>query len=100
MDIYIKNSDDTLKPVALRDVLAKAIAKGMGTNLENIEMDVDKHNDGSGSWIEVNQLTDDKSLQIKVSIWFDDDGNNVEDIKVYKTPIKTIIDNDNSKELI
>jgi hypothetical protein len=100
MEIYIKKSDGTLKPVALRDALAKAIAKGMGVKTEDVEMDVDRHSDGSGSWVEVSQNTEDNSTQITVSIWFDDDGNNVEDIKVYKTPVKTIVDSDNIEELI
>jgi len=98
MKYFVQDSEGTLTEVCFRDLLAEKLAKDFKFD-KNIEIDVDRHTDGSGSWVQVEQkIRNEKEKQIiSTVISFDNSGNVIDSFNVYHTPIEEIINSDKTK---
>lgn len=65
--------------------LRDRIARNLTQNRIGEEVEVDRYNDGSGSWIDI-RVNSDTSLVIG----FDDKGNNIESINAYKDIVQVV----------
>lgn len=93
MEIYLKDEDGRLQEITLLYLLDKAFNKA-GFKMENGSWSDENHN-----WIGIVQ-ENKKPEQIITNIIFENDGNTIIDLNVYIAPIKIIVDNDNSRQLV
>lgn len=91
MELYIKKGDE-LKKTTLIEVLYKAIKN------QKLIAEMDKFNDGSGSWISVKQNTS-KPSELNTVFGFNDSGDTLNEIEVYEADIKTFVDDENMRKL-
>lgn len=97
---YFKQDDEgKLQEICFRDMLGEKLAEDLDESSPTM-IDIDKHHDGSGSWVEIEQINEAKKVQITVAIQFDDEGDDITSINVYKTPVKQIVDSDKTECLI
>ena len=92
MEIYIKNKEGLLEETTLRKVLIEQLEY-------KFELDIGSFNGENYNWIGIEQESKAPS-KVSVNIIFEDDGNTIQEIKVYEVPLVTIEDNDNSKQII
>lgn len=94
MELYIK-SEGVLKETTLSDVLKQQL-RAAGFDMDNGSFSDENHN-----WIGIIQERKGKNAaQITVNITLDDDGNTITGVKVYEAPIRKVIDEDNSKQIV
>lgn len=93
MEIYVKDKDGKLQETTLFDLMDEAFKKA-GFEMENGSWRDENHN-----WIGVTQ-ENKKPEQITTNITFKNDGNTITGIHVYSAPIKRVVDEDNSRQLI
>lgn len=93
MEIFVKDEDGKWKETDLFKLLNTAFTKA-GFVMENGSWDDENHN-----WIGIVQ-ENKKSKQIVTNITFKNDGNTITGLNVYVIPIKRVVDNDNSKQII
>lgn len=93
MEILVKNKSEHFHPHNVRDVMEAALHKAGYT------MDVGSLSDGSGAWLQIIQQNEDN--QVIVEFQFKEHHRNeITGVHVYSSPIKTIVDEENSKMLI
>lgn len=93
MELYIKNKQGQLEEVSLINVFEKAL------NDAGFEMDNGSFQGEDHSWIGIIQ-NGIRECEILTNIQFKSNGNKVCGLNVYTTPIKTILDKDNSVKLV
>lgn len=93
MEIYIKDKDGKLQETTLFNLLNKAFKKA-GFKLENGSWNDENHN-----WIGVVQESK-KPAQVTTNITFENNGNTITGLKVYVAPIKRVVDEDNSEQVV
>lgn len=93
MEIYIKDKDGKLQETTLFDLMDKALRKA-GFTMENGSWSNENHN-----WIGVIQESK-KPEQVTTNITFENDGNTITGLSVYAAPIKRVVDDDNSRQVI
>ena len=64
---------------------------------DDLDVEPGRFNDKSASWIEIKKRNDDN--EISIVIQFNQKGNEIIDIEVWKAPIKTIVDMENQKRI-
>ena len=96
MKIFVQDEDGKLQETNLRDLIAEKLAKDL-FDCKPITIDANRLTDGSGSWVEIENKLDDKIITVTIS--FDDEGDEITDVNVYLTPIKHIVDHDNTTRL-
>lgn len=93
MEIYYKNKDGKLQETNIFELLNNAFVKA-GFNMDNGSWKEDNHN-----WLGVIQESK-KPEQVTTNITFENDMNTITELKVYTAPIKRVVDDDNSKQII
>ena len=93
MEIYIKDTDGKLQETTLFDLMDKALRKA-GFTMENGSWSDENHN-----WIGVIQESK-KPEQVTTNITFENDGNTITGLNVYVAPIKRVVDDDNSRQVV
>lgn len=93
MELYFKNSEGQLQETTLCQVLSNAFKKA-GLKIENGCFSDENH-----MWLGIIQ-ENKKPAQVTTNITFNNDGNTITGLNVYETPIKRIIDEDNSRQII
>lgn len=93
MEIYIKDKDGKLQETTLFYLLNKAFEKA-GFNMENGSWSDENHN-----WLGVVQESK-KPAQVTTNITFTNDGNTITGLNVYVAPIKRVVDEDSSKQVV
>lgn len=93
MKLYTGEKIEDLKEVRLIDVLSKNLNSKTEFNVK-----VGAFNDGSGSWISLEKETE-KEL-IDVSISFNIEGIEIDNIRAWKTPIKRVVVEDEQKQIL
>jgi hypothetical protein len=93
MELYFKDSEGKLQEVKLISILKTAFTCA-GFKMENGSFEGENHH-----WIGIVQESK-KPSQVVTNITFKDDGNTITGLKVYESPIKRIVDEDNSKQVI
>jgi hypothetical protein len=93
MELYIKNNNGQLEETTLMQILEKALSKA-GLKMDNGCFSGENHN-----WIGVVQESKRPS-EVVTNITFKDDGNTITGLKVFETPIKRVVDSDNSRQVV
>lgn len=93
MELYIKNKKGQLEETTLMQIFSKALDKS-GFKRENGSFDGEDHN-----WIGIVQESK-KPSEVTTNITFRDDGNTITGVRVYESPIKRVVDDENSKCII
>ena len=93
MEIYFKNSKGQIEETNLKGLLILALINA-GFEMENGRFEGENHN-----WIGIVQESK-KPSRVVTNICFEDDGNTITGLKVFEAPIKTIVEEDNSKQVI
>ena len=93
MEIYIKNSKGQLEETTLYKVLENAFGSA-GFKMENGSFSNENHR-----WIGIVQESK-KPSEVVTNITFNDKGDTITGVKVYETPIKWVVDSDNSRQVI
>lgn len=93
MELYIKNDNGQLEETTLMQILEKALSKA-GFKMDNGCFNGENHN-----WIGVVQESK-KPSEVVTNITFNDDGNTITGLKVFETPIKRVVDSDNSRQVV
>lgn len=97
MKIYVGKNKKEAKEISLKSLLTELLCN----DLDNVEIEADRFNDDSASWININQINEKDRVSIDIVVGFDpEDDNQFEGIRVWTTPIKTIIDHDETKKLV
>jgi hypothetical protein len=96
MKIYVGNNKLKAKQITLKELIYNSLQKDTSFN-NRAEINSDRFNDGSDSWIELKQFTDKKVVDIVIGFNTEDD-NKIEDIKIWESKYK--IDEDSSKTII
>jgi hypothetical protein len=96
MEYFRKNKDGVLEQVCFRDILGQKLAEDLNI-IKSIKIDCDEHSDNSGSWVEI--LIEREKIQVSIVIGFDHEGDVIDDVSVYKTPIERVIKNDKTKRI-
>lgn len=92
MELYLKNSKGQLEEANLVNVLEKAFSEA-GFTMDSGEFTGEDH-----IWVGIVQ--ESKSSQIVTNITFKEDCKTITGLHIYETPIKRVIDEDDSKQLI
>jgi hypothetical protein len=93
MEIYIKDTDGKLQETTLFSLMDKAL-RNAGFTMENGSWSDENHN-----WIGVIQESK-KPEQVTTNITFENDGNTITGLNVYAAPIKRVVDEDNSRQVV
>lgn len=93
MEIYRKDKDGKLQETTLFDLLNDAFNKA-GFTMGNGSWSNENHN-----WIGVIQESK-KPEQVTTNITFENDGNTITGLNVYAAPIKRVVDEDNSRQVV
>jgi Cu/Zn superoxide dismutase len=93
MEIFIKNENGLLQQTSIMSLLGIAFKKA------KFKIDAATFRGENHNWIGVVQESK-KPSEVVVNITFEDDGNTILGVHVYETPIKTVVDSDNSKQII
>lgn len=93
--IFVQNGKGELKETTLKGLIATSFENCKN---DEIETSVDGFTDGSGTWINIDKEFETKKMTVCVS--FDDSGQILEDISVFKTPIKKVVDDENCKKIM
>jgi hypothetical protein len=93
MEIYYKNSAGQLEETSLVGLLKSAFEKA-GLKMNNGLFVGENH-----QWIGIVQESK-KPSEVTVNITFDEKGNNITGLKVFESPIKRVVDNDDMKQII
>lgn len=93
MEIYIKDIDGKLQEITLFDLMDKAL-RNAGFTMKNGSWCNENHN-----WIGVIQESE-KSEQVTTNITFENDGNTITGLNIYASPIKRVVDDDNSRQIV
>ena len=94
---FKQDSEGHLKEVSLMDIIANELEQS-DEFYSKFDVDVDSYEDDSGSWIEIMQDVEDKKMAIV--LMFDYKGNTIENVGVYETPIKKVVQSDKTKQII
>jgi len=94
---FKQNKEGELKEINLRDLIAEAMENSEPFT-ERFNIDVDSYEDDSGSWIEITK--DELDNRIAIVLMFSNDGHIIDNLAVYKTPIKQVIQSDKTKQII
>lgn len=98
MKIYIQKTEEkSITEISLYD-LFEHMLEGSVSLKKNTKIEADSFNDKSGKWIEIKEKQ--KKKIISLVLMFNDEGDKLTDLSVFKTPIKTIIDEENTKQII
>ena len=93
MELYFKNTDGQLQETTLRQILGNAFNKA-GFKMDNGSFKGEDH-----MWLGIVQESK-KPSQVVTNISFKEDGNTITELKVYEAPIKRIVDESNSKQIV
>jgi hypothetical protein len=93
MELYFKNSEGQLQETNLIQILSNAL-KTANFKMDNGSFEGDNH-----KWIGVVQKSKNKT-QVVTNITFLDDGNTITGLNVYETPIITLVDEENSRQVV
>ena len=93
MEIYYKDKDGKLQETTVYDLLDISFRKA------NFKMENGEWSDENHKWIGLVQESED-SCQITTNITFSNDGNTVKGLRIYSAPIKRVVDEDNSRQII
>lgn len=93
MELYFKNAQGQLEETTLYNVLTKAFHNA-GFKMDNGSFIGEDH-----KWIGIVQESN-KPSEVVTNISLNNDGNTIIGLKVYETPIKRVLDEDNSKEIV
>ena len=93
MEIYVKNSKGQLEETTLIQVLQMALNEA-GFKMENGSFSGENHR-----WIGIVQESK-KPAEVVTNITFNDKGDIITGVKVYETPIKRVVDSDNSRQVV
>jgi len=98
MKYFVQDDEGTLTEVCFRDLLGEKLTKDLRF-AENITVEIDRHTDGSGSWVQVEQKikTKEEKKVITTLISFDVNGKSITDFNIYHTPIEELINHDETK---
>jgi len=97
LKFYIQRDDSNgIIPIKLRDLIAEALEENVSLECPTV-VETDGYSDNSGTWIEVKETREDK--EIALILMFDDAGEELNNINLYETPIKKVVDHDNTKQL-
>lgn len=94
MEIYVKNSEGELKQTDLKSLLISSFDKA-GLQMDNGSFEKEDH-----QWLGIVQRDKDNTVEVTVNITFKDDRNSITGLKVYKSKIKMVVDDENSKQII
>jgi len=98
MNKYFKqDKEGNLKEISLRNLIAEAMDESEPFN-EEFKSEVDGYSDESGSWIDITKDESDK--RISIVLMFDNNGDIIENIGVFSTPIRQVVDSDKTKQII
>jgi hypothetical protein len=96
MKIYVGSNKLKAKQITLKELIYNSLQKDC--NFSNrVELNSDRFSDGSASWIEIRQFTNEKVVDIGINFDAEDD-NKLEDIAVWEYKYK--VDDDSSKTII
>lgn len=93
MEIYIKNSKGQLEETSLYNILNLAFG------VSGLKMDNGSFPGEDYKWIGVVQESK-KPSEVVVNILFNEKGDTITGVKVYETPIKRVVDRDNSRLVV
>ena len=93
MEIYIEDTDGKLQKTTLLRLMNEALVAA-GFKMDNVTWSNENYN--LLGIIQENK----NSEQITTNIVFNNDENSINGLSVYVTPIKRVIDEDNTKQLI
>ena len=94
---FKQDKEGNLKEISLRKLIAEAMEDSEPFS-EEFKVEMDGFSDGSGSWIEL--IKDESDNRIAIILMFDNDGHIIENVAVYKTPIKQVVESDKTKQII
>lgn len=93
MELYFKNQEGQLQETNLRQILSHAFIEA-GFEMDNGSFKGENH-----MWVGIVQESK-KPSQVVTNICFKDDGNTITELKVFETPIRRVVDEDNSKRIV
>lgn len=93
MELYFKNEKGQLELTTLKDLLNYSFSKA------GYEMDIGNFEGGNHHWVGVVQKSK-KPSKVVTNILFKEDCNKITGLHVYETPIITVEDDDNSKQIV
>ena len=93
MEIYLKNNEGVLQETTIMEVLKIALKKA------KIKMDNGRLSDDSSQWVGIVQESKAPS-EVTINLAFEEDGNSIMDVRVYESPIKRVVDEDNSRCIV
>lgn len=93
MKIYAEANNGTLEETTLYDLLQAAF-RVAGFNMDSGGWEKENHH-----WVGVVQKSK-KPEQITTNITFENDGNTITGLHIHLCPIKTIVDDENSMQII
>lgn len=94
---FKQDSEGALKECSLRDIIADEL-KQSDEFYSKFDVDVDAYKDDSGSWIEIMKEEGDKKMA--VVLMFNYKGDTIENLGVYETPIKKVVQSEKTKQII
>lgn len=92
MELYFKNEDGQLQETSLMDLFIQSL------NDNDFTTSVGSFDNQDCNWVEI--IQDEESKRVMVNVIFKDDLNSVDSVNVYLTPIKRVVDEENSEKLI
>jgi hypothetical protein len=96
MKIYAGSNKLKAKQITLKELIYNSLQKDCNFK-HKVEIESDRFNDGSSSWIDIRQLTDVNVIDIVITFDAKDD-DQIETINIWESKYK--IDDDSSKRLI
>jgi hypothetical protein len=93
MEIYLKDNDGKLQETTLFDLLDTAF------DMTGFKMENGSWSNENCNWIGVVQESE-KQEQVTTNITFENNGNTITGLNVYTAPIKRVVDDDNSKQVV
>lgn len=96
IEIYIKDQDGILREVTLIDLINQSAKDA------KLKTKLGMWTDTNERWLEIYQRSklSGRKKRIAVSYQFDTKGNQLKSLSVFSTPIKTVVDEDNTKKLV